>query len=267
MSGQDPAAMIGLGQNNIAYDLDGVIVRVPRHPEAERELERETHVLAILRPLLPTPVPALELRNIGERRVSVHSKLRGDPLSDITGLNDRERSNLAADVGGFLNALHSIPLSHWSLEPIAHPSSEWREFLDRCEAQVFPIIPACRVVNLRKRFIDFLAVCASLPLSIIHGDFGTGNILIDQGRLSGVIDFSGCGPGDPAYDVASLAAGFGDDFADLVMSHLPKQKGMRERIEFYQSTFPLLDILHGLKTKDKEALHAGLLSVAGEECL
>jgi aminoglycoside 2''-phosphotransferase len=267
MSGQDSATIVGLGQNNIAYDLGGVIVRVPRQPAAERELERETLVLTTLRQLLPTPVPALALRNIGERFVSVHPKLRGDPLSDITGLSEQERRVLAGDIGGFLKALHSIPVSQWPLRPIAHPSSEWREFLGRCEAQVFPIIQACRAVDLRERIGDFIAMCAPLPLSIIHGDFGTGNILIDQGRLSGVIDFSGCGPGDPAYDLASLAAGFGDDFAELVMSSLPKNKGMLERIEFYKSTFPLLDIMHGIETQDEEALQAGLLSVAGEECL
>jgi aminoglycoside phosphotransferase (APT) family kinase protein len=35
----------------------------------------------------------------------------------------------------------------------------------------------------------------------IHGDLDSRNLLVDNGRLSGVIDFGGLGVGDPACDV------------------------------------------------------------------
>ena len=35
----------------------------------------------------------------------------------------------------------------------------------------------------------------------IHGDFAIGNILIDSGKLSAVIDFGGIVVGDPACDL------------------------------------------------------------------
>jgi aminoglycoside phosphotransferase (APT) family kinase protein len=34
-----------------------------------------------------------------------------------------------------------------------------------------------------------------------HGDVATGNLLLDDGRLSAVIDFGTCGVGDPACDL------------------------------------------------------------------
>ncbi len=86
--------MIGLGQNNMVHDLGRVVIRIPRHPEAERDLKREAHVLEALRPLLPTP--ALELRSVGERLVSVHPKLHGSLLSDLTELSEEERQNLGS---------------------------------------------------------------------------------------------------------------------------------------------------------------------------
>jgi aminoglycoside 2''-phosphotransferase len=217
-----------------------------------------------VRPFLSTPVPEVELRNAGEHLVSVHAKLHGEPLSDLSGLKEKEQQLLAVDLATFLTELHSIPTAHWALGPVAQDGSEWRELLAQCEAQVFPLIPAERATELRQQFGEFLAIWEFLPCRIIHGDFGTGNILIDQDRLTGVIDFSGCGPGDPAYDFASLAAGFGDAFTDLVLNHFPEQEGMRTRIEFYRSTFPLLDILHGIENDDKEALRAGLMGVAGQ---
>lgn len=35
----------------------------------------------------------------------------------------------------------------------------------------------------------------------IHGDFASGNLLVKDGRLSGVIDFGGMAVGDPACDL------------------------------------------------------------------
>ena len=35
----------------------------------------------------------------------------------------------------------------------------------------------------------------------LHGDLHSGNLLVQRGRLSGVIDFGGLGVGDPACDV------------------------------------------------------------------
>jgi aminoglycoside phosphotransferase (APT) family kinase protein len=35
----------------------------------------------------------------------------------------------------------------------------------------------------------------------IHGDLQSGNLLVQRGRLSGVIDFGGLGVGDPACDL------------------------------------------------------------------
>ena len=38
------------------------------------------------------------------------------------------------------------------------------------------------------------------PLVWIHGDLGAGNLLVERGQLSAVIDFGGLGVGDPACD-------------------------------------------------------------------
>lgn len=35
----------------------------------------------------------------------------------------------------------------------------------------------------------------------VHGDIAVGNLLVRDGRLSAVIDFGGCGVGDPASDL------------------------------------------------------------------
>jgi len=261
MPSEPPAVLIGSGQNSVAYQLGDRILRLPRHAAAERDLVREASTLRAVRPLLPVPVPDLEVRRIGSQLISLHAKIPGEPLSDLAGLTIGARKALAVDLAAFLEALHSVPIDCPEVGPAEAPSSEWHRLLAQFEDVAFPLLSPDVVTGLRKRFSNFLATCDALPQCLIHGDFGTGNILVDRGRLSGVIDFSGCGPGDPAYDFASLAAGLGDGFVDLVLEYLPADTAVRERMSFYRMTFPLLDILYGVENRDPETIHAGVRAI------
>jgi aminoglycoside 2''-phosphotransferase len=259
---EPPAVLIGSGQNSLAYELAGRILRLPRHSGAERDLVREATALRAVRPFLPVPVPDLEVRRIDGQCVSLHAKILGEPLSDLTGLRIGSQRVLAADLAAFLKALHAVPIDSLEAEPAEASSSEWHGLLAQCEAAAFPLLSPDVVTGLRTRFSSFLATCDALPQCLIHGDFGTGNILVDRGRLSGVIDFSGCGPGDPAYDFASLAAGLGDPFVDLVLAHFSPDPAARDRMGFYRMTFPLLDILYGVENRDPETVRAGVHAFA-----
>ncbi|WP_246802197.1 phosphotransferase family protein [Ensifer sp. ENS06] len=259
---EPPAVLIGSGQNSVAYELDGRILRLARHCGAQRDLVREAAALRAVRPLLPVPVPDLEVRRIDGQFVSLHAKILGEPLSDLTGLRIGAQRVLAADLAAFQKALHSLPIDSVEAEPAEASLSEWNGLLAQCEAVAFPLLSPDVVTGLRKRFSDFLATCDALPQCLIHGDFGTGNILVDRGRLSGVIDFSGCGPGDPAYDFASLAAGLGDPFVDLVLAHFSPATAARDRMGFYRMTFPLLDILYGVENCHPETVRAGVHAFA-----
>ena len=53
------------------------------------------------------------------------------------------------------------------------------------------------------------------PVSI-HGDLHAGNLLIDRGRLSAVIDFGGLGVGDPACDFVAAWTLFSGESRDAL---------------------------------------------------
>ncbi|WP_439502490.1 phosphotransferase family protein [Aminobacter ciceronei] len=255
------ATVIDSGQNNRIFDTGKVIVRIPRHDEARRDLAREADVLAVLAPMLPVPVPAPELRNVGAYVVAVHRKLPGEPLLSLDGMTAAQAQELARDLALFLCALHALPQDMLRDAALADPMAEWRDLLERLEAKALPLLPAAVANSIRNSFIRFLGRVPDAPRTITHGDFGTGNILVDKGRVSGVIDFAGCGAGDPAYDLASLSAGLGDDVLALMAPHYSGIAGMRDRITFYRSTFPLLDVLFGVDHGDAVALDAGLRSL------
>lgn len=245
------ATIIEEGQNNLVYALGDKILRIPRHQEAERELVREARLLGVLGTRLSVPIPSLALHQIDGSVVSVHRKIEGAVLRSVETLSARVQEMLAGDLAGFLRSLHSLPTG--LLEGLATPapSNEWQALLRRFETHVFPAIDAAAAARLREDFDSFLQICDALPRSIIHGDFGTGNILVDRHhRLAGVIDFAGCDLGDPAYDYASLAAGLGDAFTSLVLEQCAPDAGTRDQMAFYRALFPLLDRLDAAERDD-----------------
>lgn len=255
--------VVSTGQNNLVLDFGEMIVRVPYHPSGIRELKREADVLAALRPHLPPLVPVLDLRDVDGHVVSVHRKLAGEPIADPGLLPYETRNAFARDLAAFLIRLHALPVTLLPGAEDVDPLAEWRQLLRQCEDHAFPLLPPDIVADLQQRFQDFLRDLDMPAPAIIHGDFGAGNILAQGGRLSGVIDFAGCGIGDPAYDFASLAAGFGDQFLALVEQHAPISEATRQRMAFYRCTFPLLDVLFGVEHGDDGALQAGLRSLTG----
>jgi aminoglycoside 2''-phosphotransferase len=93
-----------------------------------------------------------------------------------------------------------------------------------------------------------------------HGDFGPSNILFNghKRELAGVIDFSGAGMGDPAYDFAGLLSGYGENFVKLCTHFYPNLDQFYDRVLYYQGTFALLEALFGIENNDLEAFEAGI---------
>ena len=259
------AMIIDSGQNNFVIDTGDLIVRVPRHDEARHDLAREAGILAVLAPRLPLPVPTPQLRTVGAHVVAVHCKLPGQPLLSLDGMTDTQKLELAGELALFLQALHAIPVGLLPAETAADPMAEWRALRDQLEAKALPLLPAAVGNSIRARFDRFVGQALVTPRTITHGDFGTGNILVDNGKVSGIIDFAGCGIGDPAYDLASLSAGLGDEFLALMAP--PGIAAMAERINFYRSTFPLLDMLFGIDHGDAAAREAGLRALTGRDAV
>jgi len=93
--------------------------------------------------------------------------------------------------------------------------------------------------------------------SIIHGDFGGSNILFEENKITGVIDFGFAGLSDPARDIASVST-FGDSFFERICRYYPNIKSLLDRAKFYRGTYALYEALHGFRNNDKEAFESGM---------
>ncbi len=95
--------------------------------------------------------------------------------------------------------------------------------------------------------------------ALIHGDFGTANLLFDPARerISGVIDFDGVCIGDPATDVAALMS-YGEDFIGRFAREYGCSRAMLARADLYRGTFALQEALFGVEHDDPDAFTDGI---------
>jgi aminoglycoside 2''-phosphotransferase len=265
------------GQNNDIVTIqatgDELVFRFPRHPRAIEDLAREMMVLRALHGRLPLPIPqpvatSLDPPEPGGVFIG-YWKLPGVPLTGelFQSLPSEEAQQaIANQLGAFLTALHAIPLATFDPPLAASDRATWEQMYSDVRTRLFRFMRPDARQQISAHFEMFLddAASSAWEPTPIHGDFGTGNILYDPnaGMLSGVIDWSSAGLGDPAVDLAALIApvSLGSDFAELLASSYPALASELPHAHFYVGTFALQEALFGLETGDSEAFEAGIAS-------
>ncbi|WP_236053843.1 aminoglycoside phosphotransferase family protein [Streptomyces musisoli] len=188
------------GTENAMFRLGtGLVVRLPRRPAAVPDVTRERHWLTVLAPLLPVAVP--EPLGVGEPNEeypwpwAVYRWLPGrNPVAGAV----EEPERLAEDLGAFVRALRRIPRQDgpagYRAGPLGGRDEPTRAAVAELAARVdTDAVTACWEQALR-------APEHTGPVWA-HGDLSPGNVLVDGGRLSAVIDFGTAGIGDPAVDL------------------------------------------------------------------
>ncbi len=257
------------GQFNTALCLDERwIFRFPKSPWAASDLAHELVILPRLQGKLPLPIPQPQFSAVddaGDVLFMGYPMLPGVPLL-------RERyaelqadghvvGGIARDLADFLLALHAIPPADIGLDDSGDDArAAWAQYERDFREQLFPHM---RAEARRAVERDFGAALYDEELwrydpCLIHGDFGTGNILIQAGRISGIIDFGFCGIGDPAQDLGALIASYGDDFSERVFHYYPVLRGHLRRARFYCGNYALIQALYALRDGDTDEFEDGI---------
>lgn len=200
-----PVEFLANGWDNAMFRLGRVLaVRMPRRELGARIIGHEQRWLPELAPLLPLPVPYPE--RIGHSAHgypyswSVVPFLAGSPATDSPPL---DLAAAAVAIGGFLGALHvpappDAPVNPFRGTPLAARATAFAANLDLISgdgavspAAVLPVWEAA-----------LAAPVYDGPPLWLHGDLHPANILVDDGWVSGVIDFGDITSGDPATDLA-----------------------------------------------------------------
>lgn len=255
--------------NDLLIVNDDPLFRFPAYPEALQTLKQSTEILRLIhnRVSLPTPDPiyaSLGTLEVGKAFIGYHM-LPGEPV-DIYALqsryDDATCQRLADQLATFLKSLHSIPVADQL--PATDSRPYWIDFYARVQQKIFPLVSASAQAEIRAHFEPYLADPRSFdyPRALVHGDFGTGNILFDPARVefTGVIDFDFAEYGDPALDFAAIYGfrGRGAGFARRFFRVYPQLETFMPRVHFYTGTYLLQEALFGVENNEPDLIASGL---------
>jgi aminoglycoside phosphotransferase (APT) family kinase protein len=223
------------GTVNAIYRLgEDLAVRLPLQPGKAAQFERDRRWLPLLRPRLPLAIPEpLAAGEPTEAYPSAWAVYRWLPGEPVTTARVEDPLALALDLAGFILALQALDTSDGpppSVDnyrrgaPLAPRDTSARKGLEALRG----VIDTDAATEVWERALA--APEWDGPPTWLHGDLMPGNLLVEAGRLSAVIDFGSLGVGDPACDMIpawlSLPASVRGDFrAGLGVDDATWQRG------------------------------------------
>jgi hygromycin-B 4-O-kinase len=115
------------------------------------------------------------------------------------------------------------------------------------------------IVNRLLKRLDSLVVHCPETRRLVHGDFGSNNVLTDGRRITGVIDWSEASIGDPLYDIANIL--FWRTWLDCMQqqaryfeTHLAGLAKLSDRLLCYQLRIGLAEIYQNANEGKTDAL-------------
>jgi len=198
-----PVEFLANGWDNELYRVGNELVaRLPRRALGAQIIINEQRWLPGLAPRLPLPIPYPERTGIPgcgyPYSWSVVPYLPGVPAAQASSFDP---AAAAAAVGGFLGALHvpapaDAPANPFRGVPLAERAGTFAANLTLIGGQVD------RHAVLRAWDAALAAPRYDGPPVWLHGDLHPANILVNDGQVSGVIDFGDITAGDPASDLS-----------------------------------------------------------------
>lgn len=194
------------GWDNRTFHLgNDMTVRLPSAAPYALQVEKEHRWLPTLAPLLPLPIPVpLTMGEPGEGyswHWSVYRWIDGETAKTA---EIADRPQFAVDLAKFLIALRRI-------DPAGGPPAGQHNFFRGGSLSVYDNQTREALQALEGQ-IDTQAATAVWDAALaatwqgspvwFHGDVAWGNLLVQNGRLSAVIDFGTSGIGDPSCDLA-----------------------------------------------------------------
>jgi aminoglycoside phosphotransferase (APT) family kinase protein len=248
------------GWDNRTFHLgERMTVRLPSAEGYVPQVEKEHRWLPYLAPRLPLPIPTPLARGApGEGYPwpwSIYGWLPGECASvdDIVDL-----PLFATMLAEFLVALQAI-------DPMGGPAAGAHNFYRGGPLMVYDG-ETRRAIEALAGEIDGRAAMAVWEAALkatwqgppvwVHGDVAAGNLLVEGGRLSGVIDFGCLGVGDPACDVTIAWTLLSGPAREAFRSALPLDGATWERGRgwaLWKALITLAEYLHNDPGKAAEA--------------
>ncbi len=209
---KDPNAKVSILLVSPATGRAELVVKLATTDAAGLAVERERRTLEAVRALLPGSLLAtlprpIEMVEFDGRPAMVATALSGRPMtvSYLRRGHTADRGRVASDLGtagAWLGAIHeSTAGSPGPIRLAADLSTPlFRRYPE--ELREGPVPVALAEIGARLS-------AAVTPQTVVHGDFWFGNVLLEDGRLPGVVDWESADTsGEPVRDLARFAVSY-----------------------------------------------------------
>ena len=213
------------GWDNRTFHLGkDMLVRMPSAECYAAQVEKEHRWLPRLAPHLPLPIPAPLA--VGEPgfdypwRWSIYRWLKGETVASSP---IKDMKSFATTLGQFLAALQRISTE-------GGPQAGVHNFYRGGSLKVYDE-QTCEAIAKLQGKIDSAVVTELWDAALtstwqgspvwVHGDVSIGNLLVQNGQLSAVIDFGVLGIGDPACDLVIAWTFFRSESREAFKAALP----------------------------------------------
>lgn len=241
---------------------DEIILTVPRNPQAETALSAGVLGLTALtegaRASLPFAVPqVLGITRAGETRAIATTFLPG---MRFTASELEDDAILIDSLAQTIAAIHALPRSIAQQGGLPERSARdvrvlVARLVDRAEeTRLLPDLVHARWTEV----LESAEVWDFEP-RMVHGSINDDALLVENDVVTGVLDWSELGIGDPASDLFWLYAAGENVFEEVVSRYLELAGGgdasaLRSRAQLYHELEIARWLLHGVESHDKETV-------------
>lgn len=265
------------GTGNFVFDVtmsdgDRVVVRMAA-ADGVAGLKGAVYWSVTLRPL-GIPLPSLLYADLDMREVPfpflVLERFPGTDLGDVyLILSATEKRRLAAALVGHQRRVGELPMGRGYGYAVGYdgrfPHATWPEAiaasLDRSRRRIVAngFVDPAHVERVAEAMTPFVSDLARVPSTPFLHDITTKNVIVHEGRLSGIVDVDDLCFGDPLLTLALtrmalLARGWDTDYVDFWCEAAGIDKGS-PRLDLYTAIHAvgfLSEVGHNFETRDAE---------------
>ena len=264
--GWAPGAVLGEGMEGTVVDVsDDEVAKVwhGRSPDDLRALARFGSALAGASLPFATAC-ALDLLEDGDVVITIERKVRGRPLrpdrDPAPAVVSEDEIRLMGDVlEGLSRVVGSPGLAVLPVLPGEEPFGATKSFAESLADLVegrfrrFPDLLRREVDDIDALVVAVSARLRGLPaaetVALIHGDLIPANVLVEGGRVSGVLDFGFfTTTGDPQFDAAITASIFDMYGPQARRSEIALSEAFRERFDHDDDRYALYRAAYAIVT-------------------
>ncbi len=194
--------MLAEGEESQAFrfDADGpFVLRINREPAGFTKDQLAFHRFGRV---LPVPEVTL-MAPLGDAFACVSRRIEGVTLQDLSFV---EAGQLAPALARTMDVMASADMAEFTgAGPFDADGrggfASWGDWIGNLATWNWSGVPG--IGPALDRVLDFARTCPE-HRGLVHGDFGSNNVLCAAGRITGVIDWSEAMAGDPCYDLANI---------------------------------------------------------------